>query len=420
MVVLFFTALAHGAVEPWSIAIFELMLIAILLLWGIKITVDRRLDVNIPPAALPILALLLLGIVQSIAFTGGDGQRWSLSMDVEATRQTLTILFFLAFAFIAASNFLVTRERLLRLANALTIFGAALAAFALVQHFAWNGSFYWLRPTSQSVFGPFVNRNHFAGYMAMLMPVPLALILHVVRGHGRLLFGFAAALMGTAAIVSNSRSGVISLAGSMVFMMILNTVCRNRDIAGGHRPPLQRTIGPIALVALAVIAGVLWIGASEILEHFGDAVDQLVQSGTPDVGRATIWQGTLNAIRHHPVLGVGLGALVTVFPTYETVPSLLRINYAHNDYLQILAEAGAAGGIIVVWFIAVVLFGVYRGIRSRDPLPAAMALASGAGIIAILIQSVAETDLQIPSNALLFLVLAAVASRIQEPEAALL
>src|SRR5437773_9255842 len=117
------------------------------------------------------------------------------------------------------------------------------------------------------------------------MPVPLALILHVVRGHGRLLFGFAAALMGTAAIISNSRSGVISLAGSMVFMMILNTVgavydrphCRNRDIAGGHRPPLQRTIGPVVIVALAVIAGVLWIGAAEILEHFGDAVDQLVQ-----------------------------------------------------------------------------------------------------------------------------------------------
>jgi len=410
MVVLSFTALAHGAVEPWSIAIFELMLIGILLLWWIKITVDLRLDVNIPPAALPILALLLLGIVQSIAFTGGDGQRWSLSMDVEATRQTLTILFFLAFAFIVASNFLVTRERLLRLANALTIFGAALAAFALVQHFAWNGSFYWLRPTTQSVFGPFVNRNHFAGYMAMLMPVPLALILHVVRGHSRLLFGFAAALMGTAAIISNSRSGVISLAGSMVFMMIL----KKRDTVR------VSTIGPVAIVALAVIAGVLWIGASEILEHFGDAVDQLVQSGTPDVGRATIWQGTLNAIRHHPVLGVGLGALVTVFPTYETVPSLLRINYAHNDYLQILAEAGTLGGIIVVWFIAVVLFGVYRGIRSRDPLRAAMAMASGAGISAILIQSVAETDLQIPSNALLFLVLAAVASRIQEPEAALL
>src|SRR5690242_11935809 len=50
MVVLFFTTLAHGAVEPWSIAIFELMLIGILLLWGIKIPIHRRLDVNVPSA----------------------------------------------------------------------------------------------------------------------------------------------------------------------------------------------------------------------------------------------------------------------------------------------------------------------------------------------------------------------------------
>src|SRR5207244_3066862 len=84
MVVLFFTTLAHGAVEPWSIAVFELMLIGILLLWGIKITIERRLYVNIPSAALPILALMFVGILQSIAFTGGDGQRLSLSMDVEA------------------------------------------------------------------------------------------------------------------------------------------------------------------------------------------------------------------------------------------------------------------------------------------------------------------------------------------------
>src|SRR5205823_976999 len=145
-----------------------------------------------------------------------------LSIDVEATRYAVTVLFFLAFAFVAAANFLVTRERLLSLANVLTVFGAVLAAFALVQHFAWDGRFYWLRPTSAAVFGPFVNRNHFAGYMAMLMPVPLALILHVVRGQARLLYGFAAALMGTAAIASSSRSGAISLAASMVFMTVLN------------------------------------------------------------------------------------------------------------------------------------------------------------------------------------------------------
>src|SRR5207244_1479497 len=106
------------------------------------------------------------------------------------------------------------------------------------KHFTWNGRIYWLRQTSYTAFGPFVNRNHFAGYISMLIPVPLALMVRAVRGQARLLFGFAAALMGTAAIISNSRSGVIGLGGSMVFMMILNTGAvydrqqrRNRDIA---------------------------------------------------------------------------------------------------------------------------------------------------------------------------------------------
>jgi len=148
------------------------------------------------------------------------------------------------------------------------------------------------------------------------------------------------------------------------------------------------------------------------VEHFGEAVDQFVTSGTPDVGRATIWQGTLNMIRHNPVLGVGLGSYITIFPTYASVPTLVRINYAHNDYLEILAAAGVIGGLLAVWFIVTILASAYRGIRSRDPLSAAMCLAAGTGIVAVLIQSVSETDLQIPSNALLFLILTAVISRV--------
>src|SRR6266516_1975922 len=61
-----FTALAHGAVEPWSLALFELILTVLLLLWGIKATLDKRLAITVPAAALPVAALLLLGIAQSV------------------------------------------------------------------------------------------------------------------------------------------------------------------------------------------------------------------------------------------------------------------------------------------------------------------------------------------------------------------
>src|SRR5213593_3376266 len=254
LAVMIFTTLAHGAVEPWSITLFELMLVGLLLLWGIKATLDRHLEITIPATALPIITLLLLGMTQSVAFTDTAGRRAGLSIDVEATRQTVTVLFFLGASFIIAANFFVTRERLFLLANVLTVFGAVVAAFALIQNFTWQGRFYWLRATGSSVFGPFVNHNHFAGYMAMIMPVPLALILRAVRGQARLVYGFAAALMGTAAIVSGSRSGIISLAAAVVLLAVLRKRWHRRVLTSdepaskGFR--LSR-IGPIALVTLS-------------------------------------------------------------------------------------------------------------------------------------------------------------------------
>jgi O-antigen ligase len=404
---LFFATLAHGAVEPWSVGLLELLLVGILFLWGIKTIVDRRLDIVVPAAALPIGALLLLGFIQSVGFTRA-GERVSLSLDVESTRQAVLVVFFMAMAFLAAANFLVRNNRLLLLANTLTTFGAVLAVFALVQHFAWNGRFYWMRPTSQTVFGPFVNRGHFAGYMAMLTPIPLALMLHVVRGNARMLYGCAAAMMGTAAVVSNSRSGLISLVASTICLSLLSTQMRPSTRVDGALG-LSR-IAPIALVTAAMIVSVLWIGASDVVEHFGESLNQYMNAGTPDVGRTTIWEGTLNMVRAHPILGVGLGAFVTIYPTYETIPMLVRVNYAHNDYLQILAEGGIAGGLIAMWFLAVVLSRAYRAIFARNSLHTAMSLAASAGIIAVLIQSVTDTDLQIPSNALLFLILVAIVS----------
>src|SRR5207245_11227126 len=115
------------------------------------------------------------------------------------------------------------------------------------------------RLTRYTAFGPFVNRHRFAGYMAMLMPMPMALILRVVRGQARLLYGFAAALMGTAAIVSSSRSGVIGLSGSIVFMMALNKRLRRFDRTNelSWRGGLRRLrSGPVAAVVGAMVGGV--------------------------------------------------------------------------------------------------------------------------------------------------------------------
>jgi O-antigen ligase len=148
------------------------------------------------------------------------------------------------------------------------------------------------------------------------------------------------------------------------------------------------------------------------VERFGEGVDQLVRSGSPDPSRAIIWRATARMIRDFPLLGAGLGAYHTVYPSYAESDKLFGLDYSHNDYLQVLADGGALGGIAAISFIVATFSAIRHGIHARDPLLAGLTLAAAAGIFAVLIQSLSDTDVQIPSNALLFLVLSAVVSQI--------
>ena len=117
-------------------------------------------------------------------------------------------------------------------------------------------------------------------------------------------------------------------------------------------------------------------------------------------------------IRANPVLGVGLGAYETAFPIYSVSDGSLRVPQAHNDYLQVTADVGIVGALIALWFIIEVFRAVSKGIRSGDRLVAGLALGTGGGIFAILVHSIFDFNLQVPSNALLFLVLVGVVSNV--------
>jgi O-antigen ligase len=415
-----FTALAHGAVEPWSVFVFEAIVLALVAVWAIKIVIDKRLVITIPKAALPVAALALVGLAQSVAFEDGAGRWMSLSKNVEATRGAVTVLIFLLAAFVIAANFFATRERLLALANFLVIYGLAMALFALVQHFTWNGKFYWLRPNTVSIspFGPFVNHNHFSGYIEMLIAVPIALIItRAVGREMRLMCGFAAVMMGIASVMSLSRGGMISLAAEIVFIVFVSLrLARSRRqtaCGSGARFPLAASQALAAVfIAAIIIAGVFWIGADAVINRVtqGQAVSPGAEKESFHSSRGWVWRDTLSMIGSNPLLGVGLGAYGTAFPIYSKSDGSLRVPQAHNDYLQVVADCGVVGGAIAVWFLVVLFRSFATGVRSRDPLLRALALASGAGAFAILVHSVFDFNLQLPSNALLFLLLTAVAS----------
>jgi O-antigen ligase len=420
MIAVAFTALAHGAVEPWSVFVFECVMLALVALWAVKAFKDRQLHLTIPDLGLPLAALALVGVVQSLAIADRTGRLISLSKDVGATRATVTVLVFMLIGCLMAANFWAGRAAWLRLANFLTGLGLAVAVFALAQHFAWNGKFYWVRPTeAPSPFGPFANHNHFAGFMELLIPIPLGLLLtRAVRGELRWLYGFAALMMSLALLASLSRGGMVSLAASLGFIFLLSLRARRyRDERRANRSRLAATAGRIAIVITipaVIVAGVFWIGADPIIERVagGQAATQGAAAESFFSSRGWVWRDTLAMIRANPITGVGLGAYGTAFSLYTAGDGSLRVPQAHNDFLQIVADCGIVGGLLALWFIGLFGRAVARGIKARDPLMAGLSLGCGASGFAILVHSIFDFNLQVPSNGLLFLLLATVAAQI--------
>ncbi len=420
-----FSALSFGTVEPWSITGFCLLIIALALLWTIQTIYEKQISLQLYPLMLPPALFVLYGAIQSLAIRQSDGETASLSMDVEATRHALPMLFCLFLAFMLAGNFLNTAARLGNLTAFLTFYGLALAVFALVQYFTWDGKFYWIRPTKGTAFGPFINRNHFAGYMEMLIPLPVALIItRVIRKDLWLLYGFAAVLMCVAVVVSLSRGGMISVAAGLLFMAILKSRLRNqrqaKEATSKPRVFLKRAAATLAITGL-LFAGIVWLDAKQVLQRAADTLGGATTTQEDFLSRSWIWRDTGAMIRAQALFGVGIGAYEKVFPIYgSNTSNYIVVTHSHNDYLQVLADTGLIGGALMVWFLMLLFRAMWQSVRSPDALLAGVALGCSGGVFALLVHSFFDFNLQIPSNALLFLMLSAIiahiASGVRQPE----
>jgi O-antigen ligase len=453
MAVMAGSALAFGAVEPWSIAIFSLSIIALLILWVIKSLLDRRLEISAPLTALPLLALTLLGVLQDITITDSSGKRLSISLDAEATRLATEVILILLIAFLLSANFLAKVPALNRLRTFLIFFGLALSVFGLIQRFTWNGKYYWvIEPSSpsSSPFGPFVNHNHFAGYIEMIAPIPVALILRrAVRGGLAFLYGFAAAMMGLAVVVALSRGGMISLIAGLMFVVAFGfkpsrswerEVGSREDEARRrgkeslpyapyspyllvYRAPFRFSyaasrIGAVIVMVVVIGVGIWWVGADPVIRRLESG--KLAQSGveashqgeTFYQSRGWIWRDTVAMIRDKWAMGVGLGAYSTAYPIYDSRDGSLMVEQSHNDYLQIMADGGIFGALIALSFILLAARDIARASRHSSRTMSGTALGAGGGMFALFVHSLFDFNFQIPSNALLFLVLTSVVSQI--------
>jgi O-antigen ligase len=415
------SALLYGTVHYWSLALFELGACITVLLWAVDAWRSRTLRVSRSLLQLPLIGLALLGLVQllplrSNADAGGAlsiPPVSSLSLDPYSTRLAIVQIIALLIYFAAALAFIDSSKRLRLLVRTVTVFGFLLALLGLIQSFTSPDKIYWLKELPQSLpFGPFYNRHHFAAYMEMALALPLGLLFSgAIERDKRPLYIFAAIMMGIALITTGSRGGMISLVAEALFLVAFATFGREAELkpavekSGLARSALVRAGLGLALV-LALFGGAVLFGGEAALSRLVGTVN----SDDPTTGRAHFWSATIDIIRTHPVIGTGLGSFGLAYTQVDTRNGLFRLEQAHNDYLQVVSDAGIVGAGLAVFFIIVLFRTGFARRETGDPFRRGVATGALAGCFAVLIHSLFDFTLHTTANALLFLMLAAFAT----------
>jgi O-antigen ligase len=432
-------ALAFGAVYPW--AYWPLAIAATGLgLWGIFLggawadPRTRQLMIAVAAIAAAIFVQLievpfswLSSLSPSVERFLNEFQvgyrpaaRHALSLDPPTTAVALGL--FVAFGLLLVGlvravryfNLDTLMNHLMALAVGLAIFGIVQKALIDEVNPALYG--FWRPEHGGNPFGPFINRNHFAGWMVMVLPLVIGYSCAVVYRSRRppssdlgawvrwlttveasrfLHVAFVVVSLGMSLALTGSRSGVASFA---VAVAVFGAFALTRR--GARR---ARTMAAVYL-SVVLVSAVAWAGVDRTVDRFGKA-------SSDAGGRLDAWTDTVTIIKDFPAFGTGLGTYGRAMLLYQTDGREVMYAEAHNDYLQIAAEGGFLVGVPVIAALGLVVFIVRRRLTSGDddPLTYWLRVGAVAGLGGIAAQSVVEFSLQMPGNRVLFVLLLALA-----------
>jgi len=351
----------------------------------------------------------------SAAIGGATVENWiTLAPYTYPVRQSLIRWVAYGMLFFGLSVTLNSKKRLTLLTYCLLALGCFEVIYGLVQTYSGSNQIWWYRKSMkswQSANGTYINRNHFAGLMEMLIPVAIGFtagfsklkkrseafpkrnlrvrLVEILsleqRFSKRVAIIFAGVLMGIGAIFSASRGGMLGITAGMIVMGLLLSLRKG-----------SRKTGLIALVLFLLTAGyAIHIGAERPLERF-NKLEASYES------RQRYTQQTLALATDYPVSGIGLGNFLHAFPKYQAPQDKNRhLRYAHNDWAQLLAEGGLAGIALFLagsgWLLWIYL---RNWKRRRDRFAVGMGAGSLAALAAIAMHSSSDFNLHMPANAL--------------------
>jgi tetratricopeptide (TPR) repeat protein len=399
----------------------------------------RRLELRSTALDLP-LALLIVLVLGQLALGNRPFARWALApagapdslpslffalgtVAPAHTARSLLLLLTYAGAYLLVVNLVRTRAQLDRLVGTLLAFGGLVAFLGLLDYLgreAWL--LRWRGPATGRLSGTFVNPDHFAAWLIMLIYLGVGYLL-ARRQSGRSAPSFVGALrsregreraarqylpfvallvMTVALVFTLSRGAIVSfLLTVVILLLVFHALGR-----------IRWSLMVLGALLIAVLGYGAWIGLEPLLTRVWQA---------DYAGRWIQGVATLPMLRAFPLLGVGLGAYGDVYPRYQPLalaPGKVSSPYAHDDLLQLAVELGAVGAVLTAWMawrvgrdllgahllgraVCPVGGGEREGAQRRDPFSVGLGVGAVGSVLGLLVHSAFDFAARIPANGIL-------------------
>lgn len=440
-VLLILTPLALAGVPVWASSLMQIAAFLLFAVWLHKASAEAAINlkagsllaffgfflllaaVQLLPVPMSLLEVISPGSASIYRAGESDyaGTWHPISLYPQATLNELLNLLAYGSIFLVVSNHFRSKDQILSLVRTIVIMGCVLVCVAVLQKAAWNGRIYWFYPIDPAlhsriddIWGPYLNRNHFAGYLEMAVPLALGLVMYTLSraGHGQgktvlqrisslaghrklpafTLATLAVVIMSGALFATLSRGGILGFTASMaVFVMLMRT-----------RRSLRGKTSVLILLGLIVAVVGLFAAWDRIEGRFMELTDE------NRIPRITVWADMTGMVSDFPVLGTGLGTFDRIFPRYQTRYSTVLFEHAENDYLEFLTDTGIVGFTTAITAGIIFFVIMYRTWKARrNAFSTSLGAAGLASCAAIAVHSLTDFNLRIPANALLLTTIAA-------------
>jgi len=392
---LIFIPLARGSVQGWAVTTIHLITLMALTAFLIEKTLTGEWQWIKIPLDKPIIILIILLILSTIFSLHRQTSLWSI----------ILLLNYLTIFYLTIHT-VKTRSQTRQLIYIIIGIALFLAVFGFFKRFGLNPFPWWDYPElrSSKLTSVYGNHNHLAGYMEMAIPLILSLFLLNYSPWNTFILVYLTFLLFTSLLLTLSRGGWLGALAGLAFIaaaLLVDQYFRKKRLL-------------LFLIAGFFVVTFLILSSTPVVERI------LTFEQKYDIpnfkARRTVWGGIVKMIQDHPLLGTGPGTFAIAFTRYQPPGQLPPYRMAHNDYLHFVSETGLLLIPIIIWMIITLYKKGFEKLKNPSRLVRGITLGALAGITAILFHSIADFNLHIPANALLFTVLAAiVASPISRP-----